>query len=130
MTRHELTDEAVIRAAEELLAQVANDGRAATVTALANRLGVKRQTLYRNFGPTISNYLATDAARRTQAPRPRRNGATDSDTIARLRRENDELSRHLRIYEDHIRRLTIDNARLTAELNAARGVTGLAKRRQ
>ncbi|WP_328736625.1 hypothetical protein [Streptomyces bobili] len=50
---------------------------------------------------------------------------SDRATIARLRREKDELTRHLHIYEDHIRRLTVENTRLAAELEALAGVTRL-----
>jgi len=51
MRKHSLTTETVQEAVEELLAQAAEAGKAATVTALANRLGVKRQTLYRDLDP-------------------------------------------------------------------------------
>lgn len=116
MRKHTLTTETVVEAVEDLLPQAAQGEKVATVTALANRLGVQRQTLYRDFGPAVTNFLSRDAARRTRQPRPPKDPTSDRETIARLRREKDELTRHLHIYEDHIRRLTIENAKLTAEV--------------
>jgi len=126
MRKHTLTTEMVGEAVEDHLAQAAQDGKAATVTALANRLGVRRQTLYRDFGPVVTDFLSRDAARRTRQPRPPQDDTSDRKTIARLRREKDELTRHLHIYEDHIRRLTVANTRLTNEVIKLSGVTHLA----
>ncbi|MEU9341818.1 hypothetical protein AB0D74_11425 [Streptomyces sp. NPDC048278] len=126
MRKHTLTTETVAEAVEGLLAQATQNGKAATVTALANQLGVQRQTLYRDFGPTVTDFLSRDAARRTRQPRPPKDPTRDRETIARLRREKDELTRHLHIYEDHIRRLTIENARLTQELAQHLGVVRLS----
>ncbi|MGW3725365.1 hypothetical protein [Streptomyces sp. NPDC000851] len=129
MRKHTLTTETVVEAVEDLLTRATQDGKAATVTALANRLGVKRQTLYRDFGPTVTDFLSRDAARRTRQPRLPKDPTRDRETIARLRGEKDELTRHLHIYEDHIRRLTIENARLTQELALHVGVVQLSDRR-
>ena len=125
MRKHTLTTETVVEAVEDLLAQAAEQGKATTVTALADRLGVRRQTLYRDFGPAVADFLSRDAARRTRQPRPPRDDTSDRKTIARLRREKDELTRHLHIYEDHIRRLTVANTRLTNEVIKFSGVTHL-----
>jgi predicted nuclease with TOPRIM domain len=51
------------------------------------------------------------------------------DRITRLRTENEQLRLHLDLYEEHIRRLTIENTRLTAELVRRGSVTDLASRR-
>ncbi|KOU76771.1 hypothetical protein ADK57_04465 [Streptomyces sp. MMG1533] len=126
MRKHTLTTETVQEAVEELLAQAAEAGKAATVTALANRLGVKRQTLYRDFDAAVTDFLSQDAVRRTRQPRPPKDPASDRETVARLRREKDELTRHLHIYEDHIRRLTIENAKLTAEVERLTAVPRLS----
>ncbi|KMS80286.1 hypothetical protein ACH49_08385 [Streptomyces leeuwenhoekii] len=125
MRKHTLTTETVADAIEDLLAQAAEKGKAATVTALANRLGVQRQTLYRDFGTAVTDFMSRDAARRTLQPRPPKDPTSDRETIARLRREKDELTRHLHVYEDHIRRLTVENARLIRELETVTGVTRL-----
>lgn len=129
MRKHTLTTETVAEAVEEVLAQATEAGRAATVTALASRLGVKRQTLYRDFGPAVTDFITRDAERRTRQPRPPKQISTDRETIARLRREKDELTRHLHIYEDHIRRLTMENARLMQELAQRLGVVRLSDHR-
>ncbi|MFF4963322.1 hypothetical protein ACFY2Z_41420 [Streptomyces sp. NPDC001222] len=126
MRKHALTTETVAEVIEGLLAQAAEAGKAATVTALARQLGVQRQTLYRDFGPAVTDYLSRDAARRTRQPRPAKDPTSDRETIARLRREKDELTRHLHIYEDHIRRLTIENRRMQNELAKFSGVVRLS----
>jgi hypothetical protein len=59
-------------------------------------------------------------------PLPPRDDASDRKTIARLRREKDELTRHLHIYEDYIRWLTMENARLAVEVNRVQGITRLS----
>ncbi|UQA91280.1 helix-turn-helix domain-containing protein [Streptomyces halobius] len=127
MRKHTLTDEAVHEAVAELLAQAAETGKAATVTALADRLGIKRQTLYRDFGNVVADFLTRDAERRTRPLRPPKDDANDRKTIARLRREKDELTRHVHAYEDYIRLLTIENARLASELERVSGVTRLSR---
>ncbi|MFJ3797667.1 hypothetical protein ACIPSJ_15385 [Streptomyces sp. NPDC090088] len=125
MRKHTLTTATVAEAVEGILAQAARNGKAATVTALANRLGVQRQTLYRDFGPAVTDFLSRDAARRIRQPQPRRE-LTDRETIARLRREKDELTRHVHIYEDYIRLLTIENRKMRNELAAFSGVVRLS----
>lgn len=49
-------------------------------------------------------------------------------TIARLRAEKENLTRHLHIYEDHIRRLTLESEALGAALQAHSGVTLISPR--
>ncbi|MDX3681907.1 hypothetical protein, partial [Streptomyces scabiei] len=115
MRRHELTLQAVDAAVEALLEDAA-DGPRATVSALARRLNVPRQTLYRDFPDQITR-LQTEAARSATQPRAR-NTDKDQQTIARLRAEKENLTRHLYIYEDHIRRLTLENEALRVALQA------------
>jgi len=131
MRKHRLTEAAVAQGVQAVLAEAEGAQRAATVSALAQHLGVSRQTLYRDFGEQTAALLTRDAERRSGIPAPRgRTTDTDGQTIARLRREKDELTRHLHIYEDHIRRLTLDNARLTDELAKLTGVADLSARRR
>ena len=47
----------------------------------------------------------------------------------RLRTENTDLRRHLEIYEEHIRMLTIDNTTYRSQLERLAGVTELNTRR-
>lgn len=129
MRKHQLTTHDVETAAREVLAAAAEQGRAATVTRLAMHLGVQRQTLYRDFAPQLAEFLAADDQRRHQpGPLRSRNTSADAATIARLRREKENLTRHLGIYEEHIRRLTIENARLTEELAKFAGVVDIRPR--
>jgi len=125
MRRHELTPQAVDAAVEALLEDTA-DGPRATVSALARCLNVPRQTLYRDFPDQITR-LQTEAARPGTQPRPR-NTDKDQQTIARLRAEKENLTRHLHIYEDHIRRLTLENEALRVALQAHSGVTLISPR--
>lgn len=46
-----------------------------------------------------------------------------------LRHENEQLRLHVELYEEHIRRLTVENTRLTAELAQQQGVAHLASQR-
>ncbi|MEU0030797.1 hypothetical protein [Streptomyces sp. NPDC006335] len=125
MRRHELTPQAVDAAVEALLEGIA-DGPRATVSALARRLSVARQTLYRDFPDQITR-LQTEAARPETQPRAR-NTDKDQQIIARLRAEKENLTRHLHIYEDHIRRLALENEALRVALQAHSGVTLISPR--
>jgi hypothetical protein len=61
--------------------------------------------------------------------RPRRQDDDRDKTIRRLRSENNDLRRHLEIYEVHIRMLTIENTTYRAQLERLAGVTDLNTRR-
>ena len=50
-------------------------------------------------------------------------------TIRRLRAENSDLRRHLEIYEERLRMLTIENSRQKQQLEQIAGVSDLAARR-
>ncbi|MFD8221354.1 hypothetical protein ACFV2U_48840 [Streptomyces sp. NPDC059697] len=116
MRRLSLTAQAVEAAVDTLLRE-AGDGPRATVSALARHLQVNRQTLYRDFPGQITR-LQTQQPPDSAAPSRARDITTDRATIARLRRDKEGLTRHLHIYEDHIRRLTTENASLRAALEA------------
>lgn len=132
MRRHQLTDQDVTAAVEAVLEQAAIDGRAATVSALASRLQVNRQTIYRDFPLHASGLLERDKARCGHQPvgTVRLSGLDDRQTIARLRREKEDLLRHVRIYEDHIRRLTLENADLAEHLGNSGNVIRLDHHRR
>ncbi|MEU5149357.1 hypothetical protein AB0G42_19510 [Streptomyces yangpuensis] len=128
MRKHGLTTDEVEAAVTALLNE-ADSGQRATVSGLARRLGVNRQTLYRDFTDVLTRMQTEDADRRSQPGRPRtRNADKDREAITRLRREKSELTRHLHIYEDHIRRLTLENQRLRAALEARSNVTVIGPR--
>ncbi|MGW3202141.1 hypothetical protein ACWDBD_48115 [Streptomyces sp. NPDC001118] len=121
MRRHTLTPQAVEAAVDALLRE-AEDGPWATVSALAPRLQVNRQTLYRDFPDQVTRLQTKQSRHAAALPRPR-GTTTERAVITRLRQEKENLTRHLHIYEDHIRRLTVENAALRAALEAHDGVT-------
>jgi AcrR family transcriptional regulator len=129
--RADLPSETQVRAAmTALLTDAAAGGARPTVTALARRVGVSRPGLYRNFRPLVDELLQTTTSR-PEPDRPRRHQATRDleDTLARLRRRCDEQERHLRIYAEVIRQLTVDNTRLRSQLEQRVGVVDLTARR-
>ncbi len=75
----------------------------------------------------IDKFLAaaTDAATTQRTGRPRQSRNTDQlhERITKLRTETQQLRLHLDLYEEHIRRLTIENDKLRTELSQATGVT-------
>jgi AcrR family transcriptional regulator len=130
MTHAEHSEQAVSAAADDVLAEARRAGRRATVTALAEKVGMTRPTLYRNHPGLVADFLerATDLHR---AAPPRRTANQQlQNKLSRLRQENKDLRRHVAIYEDHIRRLATDNARLREELGQRSGVSDLTAHRQ
>jgi hypothetical protein len=116
---------------ERVLAQAAEHGRRATVTAVERELGIPHATFDRNY-----RHLTEDFRRRAQqqatAARqtaPVSAGNDHGQVIQRLRRENEDLRRLVKIYAESIRQLTLDQLGLEAKLNAAVGVTILADRK-
>ncbi|MET8699840.1 hypothetical protein ABZW10_13355 [Kitasatospora sp. NPDC004723] len=115
----------------ELLARAAEEGRRLTVAELAGHLGMKRPTFYSRFPEIAAEVVgaAAEAGHKTSG-RPRNDRAAELETrLTLLRRERDDLRRHLDIYADHIRRLTMENAGLRQELESRSGVTVLSQRR-
>ncbi len=56
-------------------------------------------------------------------------GNDPGQVMQRLRRENEDLRRLVKIYAESIRQLTLDQLGLEAKLNTAVGVTTLADRK-
>lgn len=100
---------------EQVLAEAATAGRQPSISALARRLGIKHATFYRNYRDQIEEFNALAQAARPAPDTPRAPAATDSGEIARLRRENEDLRRTVRIYAEAIRQLTLDNEDLYAQ---------------
>lgn len=112
-----------IGAAERLLAATGN--RRPTATGLAARLGVSRSALYRHFRPLVDELLI--AASTHEEPRRRRIRDRDGE-IAKLRRDKEDLRRHIELYEEVIRQLTIVNDRLKRQLEQHARVTQIDNR--
>lgn len=56
-------------------------------------------------------------------------GTDPEQVIQRLRRENEDLRRLVKIYSESIRQLTLDHLELEAALNATASITTLSSRR-
>jgi AcrR family transcriptional regulator len=129
------TEADVQTAADALLAEACDGTTRPTVSALAQRAGITRPTLYRNYPGLVKRFTAQAAAVTavtTQVATPQRAQATNDlhDRVTKLRYENEQLRLHLDLYEDHIRRLTIQNTTLADQLAQAGVVTDLATRRR
>jgi len=127
--RQPLPTEAQVRAATTELLKAAGGGRP-TATALAAHLGISRPALYRHYRPLVDELLDA-AAEQAAGKRPARSTATcgHQDELARLRRTNEELRRHVQIYEEVIRQLTVDSHTLKQRLASHAGVADLAAHR-
>jgi AcrR family transcriptional regulator len=129
---HDLPTEAQVRAAMTRLLHDATSGTvSATASALAVRIGISRPALYRHYRPLVDELLAT-ARQRHQLPvrPPARTLARDLEQeLARAKQANEELRRHVTLYEEIIRQLTVDNARLHDQLEQQVGVVPLDARR-
>ncbi len=128
-----LPTEAQVRtAATELINAAAAGGGRPTATALAAHLGISRPQLYRHYRPLVNELLDAAAAQTAASTRHARRGGTacnHEEELARLRRANGELHRHVQVYEEVIRQLTVDNTRLRSQLDQHAGVVDLAARR-
>jgi predicted RNase H-like nuclease (RuvC/YqgF family) len=71
------------------------------------------------------------ATEKHRAAPPRRTANRQlQNALSRLRRENEDLRRHLAIYEDHIRRLATENAHLRDEPRRGRARCSAASARR
>lgn len=131
MTRRLPTDDAVREAMTTVLAEAERLGRHATVTAVERRLGVPHPTFYRNY-PELIDWFKSQAAalRQARTARGKAPHTDEQETLARLRRENEDLRRTVKIYAEKIRQLTLDNEGLQAVVNARAGVADLDARRR
>ena len=133
MSTRSLPSEDQVRAAvEELLAAQREGGVYPTVTALAKRFDLNRTTFYRHFASAAEAMLDAAQQQHTDERKRRRPVRSDDDrdrALRRLRDENDNLRKHVEIYEEHLRMVTTENARLRDQLQRQAGVTELAGRR-
>jgi hypothetical protein len=124
-------DDDVRAAADELLAQHRAGGTYPSVSALAKTFHINRTTFYRHYAAIASAMLDSAAQQHTEGPKRRRPPHNDAEhkTLRRLRAENSDLRRHLEIYEEQIRMLTIENSRYRDQLERLAGVTDLSSHR-
>jgi AcrR family transcriptional regulator len=126
-------DDDVRAAADELLSQHRSGDPYPSVSSLAKRFHVNRTTFYRHYSAVTDAMLDTamhKLADGTKRRHPRREEEDERNhTIQRLRSENTDLRRHLDIYEEHIRMLTIEGQQLRQQLEEAAGLTDINDRR-
>jgi DnaJ-domain-containing protein 1 len=101
-----------------------------TVTAVERALGIPHATFDRNYRHLIDTFRQR-AQQQAAAARPAGpvSAGNDPDQVMwRLRRENEDLRRLVKIYAESIRQLTLDHLELEAKLNAAASVATLSSR--
>lgn len=123
------TEEQVRTAMTAELADSEANGRRATISNIESQLGVTHATFYRNYPDLIEWFKAQLAARRGEAVTEKSTTKREDD-MARLRRENTDLRRQVRIYAEAVRQLTLDKAVLEDKLQSYEGVTSLTERRR
>jgi hypothetical protein len=131
MRRDLRADDQVTVVMERVLAQAAENGRRATVSAVERALGIPHATFDRNYRHLIDDFRqrAQQQAASTRKAGPVHTDAGPGQAMQRLRRGNEDLRRLVKIYAESIRQLTLDHSELEAKLNAAVGVTALGDRR-
>ncbi len=131
MRRHLPADDEVTAAMARVLAKAAEDGRKATVTAVERALGIPHATFDRNYRHLIDGFRrqAREQAATARPAGPDNAGTNPEQVIRRLRRENEDFRRLVKIYAESIRQLTLDQLELETRLNAAAGITALPDRR-
>lgn len=130
MIRNAPDDEQVRAAMDQVLAEADSSGRRPTVTAVEERLGITHATFYRNY-PDLIDWFKQQVAVLRDAAKPSRttSGSDPAEIMARLRRENEDLRRLVKIYAESIRQLTVDNTALRTAVNDQAGITDLAAHR-
>jgi AcrR family transcriptional regulator len=129
MTRALPTTADVEQAMAQVLAEAATTGRRATISAVERRLGLPHATFYRNFADLIQQYQQQASPPNTAAALANGDGPDGpTETIRRLRSENEDLRRTLRIYAEAIRQLTTRNEELADQLHRQASITTIAPR--
>ncbi len=130
MTRQLPTDQQVRQAMDHVLTQSGQTGHRPTISAVERRLGIPHATFHRHFGDLIASYFYP----RTSVPRialttQTAADACSSETVIRIRQENTDLRKLVKLYEEAIRQLTLDNHVLHSRLLDHAGVTTINNRR-
>lgn len=127
MTAHLPADDDVRLAMRQILAEAVTSRRRATITAVERQLDITHPTFYRNYPHLITWFKAQASAQ--QPARPAATSTSADSTLARLRRENEDLRRTVNIYAEAIRQLTADNADLASELETQAAIPRLDSHR-
>ncbi|WP_144024075.1 hypothetical protein [Amycolatopsis keratiniphila] len=126
MNRATPTEAQIQAIADRLLAEARAGTTRPSVSALAERAGISRPTLYRNHPVLVDRFRTASGDSRSPAA-PSTPTATQElrERITQLRQQNEQLRLHVALYEEHIRRLTVENSRLARQLVARSGVIDL-----
>lgn len=126
MARQHL-DVAAVRAE---LAELRNEpagGRRVSVLSLARRVGVPNTT-FRRLYPELVEELSHDEG--PPRPKPAEQVDTDQKTIERLRTRNRDLEENLEAAVAVIQRITLENARLSAQLDSLQSISSIQAQRR
>lgn len=120
-------DDQVNAVMARVLSQATETGRKATVTAVERNLGIPHATFDRNYRHLIDDFRqrAHDQAATAKRTRATSSGQDPDQAIQRLRRENEDLRRLVKIYAESIRQLTLDHLELETKLHAAADIAVL-----
>jgi hypothetical protein len=131
MRRQLPADDQVTAAMACILAEAAEHGRKATMTAVERALGIPHATFDRNYRHLTASFRqqARQQSAATRQTAPASTGTDSEQVIQRLRRENEDLRRLIKIYAESIRQLSLDHLELQATLNATASITALSSRR-
>ncbi len=91
--------------------------RRPTITNVEKRLGVAHATFYRNY-PDQVEWFKDQFAQQRQTAQARGPNPKREDDLARLRRENSDLRKQVRIYAEAIRQLTLNNSSLEEQIQS------------
>lgn len=91
--------------------------RRPTITNVEKRLGVAHSTFYRNY-PEQVEWFKDQYAQQRQTVQARQPNPKRGDDLARLRQENSDLRKQVRIYAEAIRQLTLNNSSLEDQIQS------------
>ncbi|WP_338484237.1 hypothetical protein VM636_08445 [Streptomyces sp. SCSIO 75703] len=129
MNRPLPTDEQVRSAMTAELDESEASGRRATASNVEKQLGVTHATFYRNY-PDLIEWFKVQLVARRQEVVTEKGTSKREDDLDRLRRENTDLRKQVRIYAEAIRQLTLDKAALEDTVQSLAGIASLDDRRR
>jgi hypothetical protein len=125
MVRRHPDRSAVMSKLDELKAQSCGSGARVSVLALARSVGMSNTTFRRVFPDLVADVTAFE---RPPKP-PLKSQENQAEKLAKVRRRNRDLEENIIVAVDAIQRLTLENRRLRAELEAVRSVVPIRSRR-
>lgn len=124
MVRRHPDRSAVMSKLDELKAQSCGSGARVSVLALARSVGMSNTTFRRVFPDLVADVTAFERPPKS----PLKSQESQAEKLAKVRKRNRDLEENIIIAVDAIQRLTLENHRLRAELEAARSVTPIRSR--